>query len=99
SVGNGQSLHNEKNLSPHLVTLCVTAAGVVYGDLGTSPLCAFREALHGIAPASRTPESIMGVVSLVFWALIIVVSIKYLLLVMRADNDGEGGTLALLALL
>lgn len=99
SVGNGQSLHNEKDSSTRLVTLCVTAAGVVYGDLGTSPLYSFREALRGIAPVSRTHESIMGVVSLIFWALIIAVSIKYLLLVMRADNDGEGGTLALLALL
>jgi KUP system potassium uptake protein len=90
---------NNKDTSPHFAALCLTAVGVVYGDIATSPLYAFRESLHGMASVSRTPESVLGVLSLIFWALIISVSIKYLLLVMRADNRGEGGILALLALL
>jgi KUP system potassium uptake protein len=99
SAGSGQELHNNKDASQGLTTLCVTAVGIVYGDLGTSPLYSFREVLHSTASVLRTHEGVLGVVSLIFWALIILVSIKYLLFVMRADNDGEGGTLALLALL
>ncbi|MCW2246026.1 KUP system potassium uptake protein [Azospirillum fermentarium] len=81
-----------------LAALLLGAIGVVYGDIGTSPLYTFRECLteeHGIAVI---PANIYGVVSLVFWALVIVVSVKYVLFVMRADNKGEGGILALLAL-
>ncbi|MBY0370744.1 potassium transporter Kup [bacterium] len=73
------------------------ALGVVFGDIGTSPLYALRECFHGHGlPA--TPDNIFGVLSLVFWALVIVVSLKYMVLVLRADNNGEGGILALLAL-
>ena len=79
-------------------TLIIGALGVVYGDIGTSPLYAFREALseeHGLAVA---PENVFGILSLIFWALAFVISIKYLTFVLRADNEGEGGILALLAL-
>ena len=73
------------------------ALGVVYGDIGTSPLYAIRECTgeHGVAP---TPENILGILSLVFWALVLVICIKYLIFVLRADNKGEGGILALAAL-
>jgi KUP system potassium uptake protein len=74
--------------------------GIVFGDIGTSPLYAFRESFlgHG-APLATTPLNVLGVLSLIFWALIVVISIKYLLLVMRADNRGEGGIIALVSLL
>lgn len=78
--------------------LALGALGVVYGDIGTSPLYALRECFsgpHGIQP---TPDNVMGVLSLIFWSLITIVSVKYLLFVMRADNRGEGGILALMAL-
>ena len=77
------------------------ALGIVYGDIGTSPLYAFREAIKagstGGSPAS--PEAVLGVVSLIIWALLLIVSLKYAILILRADNRGEGGILALLALL
>lgn len=81
-----------------LAVLSFTALGVVYGDIGTSPLYAFKEAFHprhGIAP---TVEAVYGVLSMIVWSLILIVSVKYIALVMRADNRGEGGILALLAL-
>lgn len=82
-----------------LPLLCLTALGVVFGDIGTSPLYAFREALYAHGANAVTPASIYGILSLIFWSLIIVISIKYLLIVMRASNDGEGGIIALVALL
>jgi KUP system potassium uptake protein len=81
-----------------LLILTLGALGVVYGDIGTSPLYALRECFygeHGIAPNA---DNVLGVLSLIFWSLVVVISIKYLLYVMRADNRGEGGILALLAL-
>ncbi len=78
--------------------LTLAALGVVYGDIGTSPLYALKETLspaHGI-PAG--PETVLGAASAIFWALMLVVSLKYVLLVLRADNHGEGGIMALLAL-
>lgn len=72
------------------------ALGVVYGDIGTSPLYAMRETLRGLV---ITPTDVLGILSLITWALFIVISIKYLIFVFRADNEGEGGVLALLALL
>ncbi|HZI16161.1 MAG TPA: potassium transporter Kup [Myxococcus sp.] len=81
-----------------LAPLALGALGIVYGDIGTSPLYALRDCFsgaHGIAP---TPANVLGVLSLVFWSLIIVISVKYLAFVMRADNRGEGGILSLLAL-
>ncbi len=73
--------------------------GVVYGDIGTSPLYAFREALRPIAYDGVTQEEVIGLTSLMIWSLTIIVTFKYITLLLRADNDGEGGTLSLLALL
>ena len=78
--------------------LALTAIGVVFGDIGTSPLYAFSIALNATGHAVPTPADAMGVVSLIFWALVLMVSVKYVQLVLRADNDGEGGILALLSL-
>jgi KUP system potassium uptake protein len=82
----------------YLALLSLTALGIVYGDIGTSPLYAVRESFlpsHGLAV---TPENVLGVLSLIFWSLILVISVKYLVFVLRADNRGEGGILALAAL-
>ncbi len=79
-----------------MLSMSLAALGVVYGDLGTSPLYAIRESLQGL-PINHT--NILGVLSLIFWALILVISTCYLTVILRADNDGEGGVLALLALL
>ncbi|HEX5971251.1 MAG TPA: potassium transporter Kup [Gemmatimonadaceae bacterium] len=82
-----------------LAFLTLTALGVVYGDIGTSPLYALRECFkpeYGIRP---TPDNIVGVLSLILWTLILVVSVKYIVFILRADNRGEGGILSLLALL
>jgi len=82
----------------YLALLSLTALGIVYGDIGTSPLYAVRESFlpsHGLAV---TPANVLGVLSLIFWSLIVVISIKYLVFVLRADNRGEGGILALAAL-
>jgi len=82
----------------YLLTLSLAALGVVYGDIGTSPLYALRECFnpkHGVAV---TPDNILGILSLIFWSLTIVISFKYLIFVMRADNRGEGGILALMSL-
>jgi KUP system potassium uptake protein len=70
----------------------------VYGDIGTSPLYALRQAFHGEHAMAVTPVNVLGVLSLIFWSLIVIVSIKYLVFVMRADNKGEGGILALMAM-
>jgi KUP system potassium uptake protein len=80
-----------------ITALALGAVGVVFGDIGTSPLYTMKETLgtHGMTP---TPAAVLGVLSLVFWALIIVVSLKYVTFVMRADNKGEGGIMALMAL-
>ena len=77
----------------YLALLSLTALGIVYGDIGTSPLYAVRESFlpsHGLAV---TPQNILGVLSLIFWSLILVISVKYLVFVLRADNRGEGGIL------
>ena len=74
------------------------ALGVVYGDIGTSPLYAMRECFSGTHPIAVTPQNVLGVLSLIFWSLVIVISIKYLVFVLRADNRGEGGILALMSL-
>lgn len=78
--------------------LCLTAMGVVYGDIGTSPLYALRECFFGSHSVPVTRESVLGVLSLIFWALVIVVTLKYHVYVLRMDNRGEGGILALMAL-
>jgi len=81
-----------------LAALTIGAIGVVFGDIGTSPLYAFREALAQAGKHGIHAEDILGVESLALWALILIVTVKYVLFLMRADNDGEGGVLALLAL-
>jgi KUP system potassium uptake protein len=78
--------------------LVLAALGIVYGDIGTSPLYALRECFSGPHGIAVTTLNVLGVLSLIFWSLIVIVSIKYLLFVMRADNNGEGGTFALVAL-
>src|SRR5512132_2767230 len=82
----------------YLAVLTLGALGVVYGDIGTSPLYALRECFAGTHPVAPTPENVLGVLSLVFWAMTFVVTFKYLSFVMQADNRGEGGILALMAL-
>lgn len=80
-------------------TLLLGSIGVVYGDIGTSPLYAFREALRATMEDGRVLRSeVIGLISLIFWALTIVVTVKYVLFLLRADNNGEGGTLSLMAL-
>jgi len=90
--GDGAPEHSRR-----LRALVLGAIGVVFGDIGTSPLYTMKETLgtHGMTPS---PQAVLGVLSLVFWALIIVVSLKYVTFVMRADNKGEGGIMALMAL-
>lgn len=87
--GNGGSLYK----------LMIGAVGIVFGDIGTSPIYAFRETFAGHHPLAPDPLHIYGVLSLIFWSMMIVVTIKYVLIIMRADNKGEGGSLALLALI
>src|SRR6202051_1989485 len=90
----GKSLHAHGN--PWFLAL--TALGVVYGDIGTSPLYAFQVALTGIGHPVPTAADVIGVVWLVFWELRVMVSLKYAPFVLRADNEGEGGILAVLSL-
>lgn len=78
--------------------LTLGSVGVVYGDIGTSPIYALRESLHATASGGRAPSDILGVISLLIWVLILIVSFKYIVLILRADNRGEGGTLSLVAL-
>jgi KUP system potassium uptake protein len=82
----------------HLAALSLAALGVVYGDIGTSPIYAMRESLHGAHGVAPTVDNVLGLLSLIVWALILVISVKYLAFVMRADNCGEGGMIALTAL-
>ncbi len=86
--------HAPKNLAA-LVIGCI---GVVYGDIGTSPLYAMRESLHAASRDGLERSDVLGVISLLIWTLILIVTVKYVILVMRADNRGEGGTLSLVAL-
>ncbi|WP_246752906.1 potassium transporter Kup [Sinorhizobium sp. BG8] len=79
--------------------LSLGSVGVVYGDIGTSPLYAFREALRPVAEGGVTHEEVIGLISLMIWTLTVIVTLKYVLFLLRADNQGEGGTLSLLALL
>ena len=81
-----------------LALLSLTALGIVYGDIGTSPLYAFRDGFQGHHPFAPTQENVYGLLSLISWALILVVSVKYLVFIMKADNRGEGGMMSLLAL-
>ena len=82
----------------YLFVLSLAALGVVYGDIGTSPLYALRECFHGPHSIVPSPANILGVLSMIFWSLVIVISVKYLVFVLNADNHGEGGILSLTAL-
>ena len=93
---NRHTPHPEHTGSLGLLTL--GALGVVYGDIGTSPLYSLRECFHGQHGVAATHDNVLGVLSLIFWSLTLIISVKYILFVMRADNNGEGGILALLAL-
>lgn len=90
--------HLNSHSKQPLAALALAALGIVYGDIGTSPLYALRECFHGPHAMTLTPDRVMGVLSLILWALIITISIKYMVFVLRADNRGEGGILALTAL-
>ena len=81
-----------------LATLVVGAIGVVFGDIGTSPLYALKTAFKPESGIPLTPDNVMGILSLIVWSMVWVITIKYLFVMMRADNNGEGGILALLAL-
>ncbi len=98
----GQS-ESEKSHGAHphgkrLALLSLGALGIVYGDIGTSPLYSMRECFHGVHAVPPTHANVLGVLSLIFWALVIIVTLKYHVYVLRADNNGEGGILALMAL-
>src|SRR5258705_8554089 len=89
--GHGVSHHKSS-----LWTMALGSVGVVYGDIGTSPLYAFREAVvAAVESGPVTRDIVLGVLSLILWALIVVVAIKYALLLLNADNNGEGGTVSL----
>src|SRR5664280_1693499 len=92
--------HGDAHSTASFKALLIGSIGVVYGDIGTSPLYALREAVVAASGPSGivNPQAVLGVVSLILWALIIVVTLKYVLILLRADNHGEGGTLALMAL-
>src|SRR6201996_8389916 len=93
--------HGQAHSTASLKGLLIGSIGVVYGDIGTSPLYALREAViaaSGGPSGPANPAAVLGVVSLILWALIIVVTMKYVVVLLRADNHGEGGTLALMAL-
>jgi KUP system potassium uptake protein len=95
-----KAVHASKPTGILPVAATLGALGVVYGDIGTSPLYALKEAARAAAHGGPlAPEAVLGVVSLILWALILIISIKYALLILRADNRGEGGIVALLALL
>jgi len=89
---------DEHPTGKRLAILSLTALGIVYGDIGTSPLYAFKDGFNGPHGFPPTHENVYGVLSLITWALILIVSVKYLALIMRADNRGEGGMMSLLAL-
>ena len=92
-------MHQEMELSKkQQAGLALAALGVVYGDIGTSPLYTLKEVFAGNHPIPLTPENVLGILSLILWSLIVIVSIKYVVFVMRADNRGEGGIMALIAL-
>ncbi len=91
--------HGHSHAGGPVYKLIIGAIGIVFGDIGTSPIYAFRETFAGHHPITPDPIRIYGVLSLIFWSMMIVVTIKYVTIIMRADNKGEGGSLALLALI
>jgi KUP system potassium uptake protein len=99
AAGHGAHHGPKINSTQDLLKVSLGALGVVYGDIGTSPLYALKECLTGPHGAQPTPENVLGILSLVFWSLTLVVVFKYITFITRADNQGEGGILALLAIL
>ena len=98
--GAGQTSHGSQPITNKaLIALCLGALGVVFGDIGTSPLYTMSEIFFGHGGLQRTPQHIVGATSLIVWGLMLVVSVKYVSFVLRADHDGEGGVFALHALL
>src|SRR6516162_11534435 len=93
-----QMVEDDQDTPPGRGGLVIAALGVVFGDIGTSPVYTFRECFNPEHGFPRDAEHVLGVLSMIFWVLVIVVAVKYVLLIMRADNNGEGGILALLAL-
>ncbi len=96
--GNRGEVESDNARKAGFAGLTVGAIGVVFGDIGTSPLYAMKEAFHGAHAVAVSHDNVLGVLSLIFWALILVVSIKYVAFIMRANNKGEGGIMALMAL-
>ena len=97
STGHNTSPNEDSN--PASRVALVAALGVVFGDIGTSPLYALRESFGGVdSPPLNVPD-LLGVMSLILWALVLIISVKYLMFILRADNQGEGGIIALVALL
>ena len=95
-TGSGAAIQGNR---AHLWKLSMASIGVVYGDIGTSPLYAVKESVKAAAgEAAPSAEVVLGIISLILWALTIIVTVKYVLLMLRADNNGEGGTLSLMAL-
>src|SRR5687767_5371364 len=94
-----QPHHGGHHQQGGIVKLAIGAIGIVFGDIGTSPIYAFRETFAGHHPLTPDALHIGGVLSLIFWSMMIVVTFKYVMVIMRADNKGEGGSLALLALI
>ncbi len=95
-----QRVHaEERPTGKRLAVLSLTALGIVYGDIGTSPLYAFKEGFVGHHPFAASQQNVYGLLSLITWALILVVSVKYLTLILKADNEGEGGMMSMLALI
>ncbi len=97
TTAQGSTPHGAPKDAKATAVLTLGALGVVYGDIGTSPLYAMKEIFHG-GHVPATADNILGVLSLIFWTITVVVSLKYVLLILRADNNGEGGLIAMLAL-
>ena len=98
SVGLPPALAASKHRGSRLALLCLASLGIVYGDIGTSPLYAMRECFYGQHSVPPTHANVLGVLSLILWSLVLIISVKYLTLILRADNRGEGGILALATL-
>ena len=91
--------HGSSHAGGSLAKLAIGAIGIVFGDIGTSPIYAFRETFAGQHTLVPDQLHVYGVLSLIFWSMLIIVTLSYVMIIMRADNKGEGGSLALLALM
>jgi KUP system potassium uptake protein len=98
AASQASSLGKSRGRKRRLIILCVASLGIVYGDIGTSPLYALRECFYGQHSVPPTSANVLGVLSLILWSLLLIISVKYLILILRADNRGEGGILALATL-